>query len=61
MIMISILVWGSHIANAQSEVFFENINVGDNLEKCIANGLVESTGGATNCGMHMSGNLPILI
>lgn len=33
---------------AQSEVFFENINVGDNLEKCIAKGLVESTGGATN-------------
>ena len=30
---------------AQSKVFFENINIGDNLEKCIANGLVENTGG----------------
>ena len=30
---------------AQSKVFFENINIGDNLEKCIAKGLVESTGG----------------
>ena len=35
-------------AFAQSKVFFENISVGDNLEKCIAKGLVESTGGATN-------------
>ncbi len=26
-------------------MFFENISVGDNLEKCIAKGLVESTGG----------------
>ena len=32
-------------AFAQSKVFFDNISVGDNLEKCIAKGLVESTGG----------------
>ena len=45
--MISILVWGSHIVNAQSKVFFEKIYCGDNLEKCIAHGLVQNTGGKT--------------
>ena len=51
-IMISIIVWGNHIVNAQSKVFFEKIYCGDKLEKCIANGLVQSTGGATAWNGH---------
>ena len=52
LIMISILVWGSHVANAQSKVFFEKIYCGDKLEKCIANGLVQNTGGASAWNNH---------
>lgn len=41
-----------HIGFAQSKMFFENIHIGDNLEKCIANGLVESTDGVTAWNNH---------
>lgn len=44
-ILILFLIVIGNYAFAQSKVFFENICVGDNLEKCVANGLVEDTGG----------------
>lgn len=52
LITISIFAWGSHIVKAQPKVFFEKIFCGDNLEKCIANELIQSTGGATAWNGH---------
>lgn len=52
LIMISIMFIGNHIVNAQSKVFFEKIYCGDKLEKCIANGLVQNTGGASAWNNH---------
>lgn len=51
-IFFTMIIWNSQIINAQSKVFFSQIYLGDNLEKCIANGLVQSTGGATAWNTH---------
>lgn len=34
-----------NLACTQPQVFFEKINIGDKLEKCLANGLFQSSGG----------------
>lgn len=34
-----------NLACVQPQVFFENFNIGDKLEKCLASGLIQSSGG----------------
>lgn len=43
-LFICLLLIGN-LACTQPQVFFENFNIGDKLEKCLANGLIQSSGG----------------